>query len=45
VYDAEKYPWLQVGDEVVYEVERVGRLANRVVTGAPLLPLRSATSP
>jgi 2-keto-4-pentenoate hydratase/2-oxohepta-3-ene-1,7-dioic acid hydratase in catechol pathway len=45
VYDAEKYPWLRVGDEVVYEVERLGRLANRVVAGAPLLPLRAATSP
>ena len=41
VYDAEKYPWLKVGDEVVCEVEQLGRIANRVVAGAPVVPLRS----
>ena len=41
VYDAEKYPWLKVGDEVVCEVEHLGRIANRVVGGAPVLALRS----
>jgi 2-keto-4-pentenoate hydratase/2-oxohepta-3-ene-1,7-dioic acid hydratase in catechol pathway len=40
VYDAEKHPWLKAGDEVVCEVEHLGRIANRVVAGAPLLPLR-----
>jgi 2-keto-4-pentenoate hydratase/2-oxohepta-3-ene-1,7-dioic acid hydratase in catechol pathway len=39
-YDAAAYPWLKIGDEVVYEVERLGRIANRVVAGPPLIPLR-----
>ena len=38
--DAAKYPWLAVGDEIVYEVERLGRIANRIVAGPPLIPLR-----
>lgn len=38
VYDAEKYPWLSVGDEVTCEVERLGRIANRVVAGAEARP-------
>jgi len=29
-----------VGDEIVYEVEQLGRIANRVVAGPPLIPLR-----
>jgi 2-keto-4-pentenoate hydratase/2-oxohepta-3-ene-1,7-dioic acid hydratase in catechol pathway len=41
VYDEKKYPWLKPGDEVVYEVESLGRIANRVVPGAPLIPLRA----
>jgi 2-keto-4-pentenoate hydratase/2-oxohepta-3-ene-1,7-dioic acid hydratase in catechol pathway len=31
VHGADEYPWLQPGDEIVLEVERLGRLANRVV--------------
>jgi 2-keto-4-pentenoate hydratase/2-oxohepta-3-ene-1,7-dioic acid hydratase in catechol pathway len=27
-------PWLRPGDEVVLEIEGIGRLANRVVSGA-----------
>lgn len=37
----EQYPWLAPGDEVVLEVERLGRLSHRIVTGAPLKPLRT----
>jgi 2-keto-4-pentenoate hydratase/2-oxohepta-3-ene-1,7-dioic acid hydratase in catechol pathway len=32
--------WLEVGDEVAMEVEGLGRIANRIVEGPPLLPLR-----
>ena len=28
------------GDEIIYEVERLGRIANRIVAGPPLIPLR-----
>ena len=28
-------------DEVVYEVERLGRIANCIVPGPPLIPLRA----
>jgi fumarylacetoacetate (FAA) hydrolase len=41
VHGESAYPWLQPGDEVVLEVEGMGRLANRVVQGRPLEPLRS----
>jgi 2-keto-4-pentenoate hydratase/2-oxohepta-3-ene-1,7-dioic acid hydratase in catechol pathway len=37
------YPWLKPGDEVVIEVAGLGRLAHRVVPGAPLRPLRPGT--
>jgi 2-keto-4-pentenoate hydratase/2-oxohepta-3-ene-1,7-dioic acid hydratase in catechol pathway len=40
VHGEEAYPWLKPGDEVVLEVEHLGRLANRVVKGRPLTPLR-----
>jgi 2-keto-4-pentenoate hydratase/2-oxohepta-3-ene-1,7-dioic acid hydratase in catechol pathway len=40
VHGEEAYPWLRPGDEVVLEVEGLGRLANRVVEGPPLKPLR-----
>jgi 2-keto-4-pentenoate hydratase/2-oxohepta-3-ene-1,7-dioic acid hydratase in catechol pathway len=40
VRDASAYPWLAVGDEIVYEVEQLGRIANRIVAGPPLIPLR-----
>ncbi len=32
--------WLRAGDEVAMEVEGLGRIANRVVDGPPLVPLR-----
>ena len=41
VYGEERYPWLEPGDLVELEVERLGRIANRVVEGKPLKPLRS----
>jgi hypothetical protein len=40
--DAARHPWLGVGDEIVYEVERLGRVAHRIVAGAsadPATPL------
>jgi 2-keto-4-pentenoate hydratase/2-oxohepta-3-ene-1,7-dioic acid hydratase in catechol pathway len=40
VHGAESYPWLEPGDLVVLEVEHLGRIANRVVEGPPLVPLR-----
>jgi 2-keto-4-pentenoate hydratase/2-oxohepta-3-ene-1,7-dioic acid hydratase in catechol pathway len=35
------YPWLRPGDEVVVEIETLGRLTHHVVEGPPLHPLRS----
>jgi 2-keto-4-pentenoate hydratase/2-oxohepta-3-ene-1,7-dioic acid hydratase in catechol pathway len=40
VHGEDAYPWLAPGDEVVLEVEHLGRIANRVVEGVPLRPLR-----
>jgi 2-keto-4-pentenoate hydratase/2-oxohepta-3-ene-1,7-dioic acid hydratase in catechol pathway len=40
VHGSDRYPWLQVGDEVELEVDRLGVLRNRVIEGPPLRPLR-----
>jgi 2-keto-4-pentenoate hydratase/2-oxohepta-3-ene-1,7-dioic acid hydratase in catechol pathway len=40
VHGKERYPWLQPGDVVELEVERLGVLRNRVVAGEPVRPLR-----
>ncbi|HEX2069297.1 MAG TPA: fumarylacetoacetate hydrolase family protein [Actinomycetota bacterium] len=40
VHGSDAYPWLEPGDEVVLEVERLGRIANKVVEGKALKPLR-----
>jgi 2-keto-4-pentenoate hydratase/2-oxohepta-3-ene-1,7-dioic acid hydratase in catechol pathway len=40
VHGAEQYPWLQPGDVVELEVERLGVLRNRVVAGTSMKPLR-----
>jgi 2-keto-4-pentenoate hydratase/2-oxohepta-3-ene-1,7-dioic acid hydratase in catechol pathway len=40
VHGTDRYPWLQPGDVVELSVERLGKLRNRVVAGAPLRPLR-----
>jgi len=40
VHGEEAFPWLQVGDEVMLEVQELGRLQNRVVEGPPLRALR-----
>ncbi|MGH7721970.1 MAG: fumarylacetoacetate hydrolase family protein [Candidatus Dormibacteria bacterium] len=40
VHGADRYPWLQPGDEVVLTVDRLGVLRNRIVAGAQLRPLR-----
>jgi 2-keto-4-pentenoate hydratase/2-oxohepta-3-ene-1,7-dioic acid hydratase in catechol pathway len=42
VHGEEAYPWLRPGDIVALDVERLGRIQNRVVEGAPLKPLRAA---
>jgi 2-keto-4-pentenoate hydratase/2-oxohepta-3-ene-1,7-dioic acid hydratase in catechol pathway len=39
-----RYPWLKPGDEVVIEIEALGRLTHRVVAGLPLHPLRPAAA-
>ena len=40
VHGSDVYPWLEPGDEVVLEVERLGRVVNKVVEGKALKPLR-----
>jgi 2-keto-4-pentenoate hydratase/2-oxohepta-3-ene-1,7-dioic acid hydratase in catechol pathway len=40
LHGGEKYPWLAEGDEVVLEVEQLGRLVNRVAFGSASKPLR-----
>ena len=40
VHGEEAYPWLRVGDEVMLEVQELGRVQNRVVEGPALRPLR-----
>ncbi|WP_063825254.1 fumarylacetoacetate hydrolase family protein [Nocardia exalbida] len=42
-YSAEEYPFLQEGDVVVASVEGLGTLENRIVAGAPAIPLREGT--
>lgn len=39
-YGSQVYPWLKPGDFVELSVEGLGTLANRVVPGPPLIPLR-----
>ena len=39
-HGTDAYPWLKAGDELVLEVERLGRLTNRVVDGKPPHPIR-----
>jgi 2-keto-4-pentenoate hydratase/2-oxohepta-3-ene-1,7-dioic acid hydratase in catechol pathway len=40
VHGEDAYPWLNVGDQVMLEVQELGRIENRVVEGPPLRPLR-----
>jgi 2-keto-4-pentenoate hydratase/2-oxohepta-3-ene-1,7-dioic acid hydratase in catechol pathway len=40
VHGEEEYPWLKPGDEVALEVDRLGRIENRVVEGVAPKPLR-----
>jgi 2-keto-4-pentenoate hydratase/2-oxohepta-3-ene-1,7-dioic acid hydratase in catechol pathway len=40
VHGQDRYPWLQPGDVVELDVERLGTLRNRVVAGAPVRALR-----
>jgi 2-keto-4-pentenoate hydratase/2-oxohepta-3-ene-1,7-dioic acid hydratase in catechol pathway len=42
VHGEDRYPWLKPGDLVELEVEHLGRIANRVVEGRPLKPLRAS---
>lgn len=39
-HGSDKYPWLKPGDELVLEVERLGRLRNRIGVGEPPKPIR-----
>jgi 2-keto-4-pentenoate hydratase/2-oxohepta-3-ene-1,7-dioic acid hydratase in catechol pathway len=39
-HGAERFPWLEDGDEVVLEIERLGKLRNRVTRGPEPRPLR-----
>jgi 2-keto-4-pentenoate hydratase/2-oxohepta-3-ene-1,7-dioic acid hydratase in catechol pathway len=39
LHGAEHYPWLQPGDVVIVEVERLGTLTGRIVPGPALVPL------
>jgi 2-keto-4-pentenoate hydratase/2-oxohepta-3-ene-1,7-dioic acid hydratase in catechol pathway len=39
-HGSDRFPWLKEGDEVVLEVERLGALRNRIVTGGRARPLR-----
>jgi 2-keto-4-pentenoate hydratase/2-oxohepta-3-ene-1,7-dioic acid hydratase in catechol pathway len=40
LHGSERYPWLKAGDEVVLEIERLGRLRNRVAIDTPIAPIR-----
>ena len=40
-HGSDAYPWLEPGDEVVLEVEKLGRLQHRIAPGPPLKPLRA----
>ncbi|HYT81433.1 MAG TPA: fumarylacetoacetate hydrolase family protein [Actinomycetota bacterium] len=42
VYGGDRYPWLKPGDLVELEVEHLGLIANKVVEGKPLRPLRAS---
>src|SRR6266511_857154 len=42
VYGEDRYPWLKPGDMVELEVEHLGVIANKVVEGRPLRPLRAS---
>jgi 2-keto-4-pentenoate hydratase/2-oxohepta-3-ene-1,7-dioic acid hydratase in catechol pathway len=39
-HGTEKFPWLEEGDEVTVEVERLGRMSNRIARGPQPKPLR-----
>ena len=43
VHGQDEFPWLVPDDEVVLEVEELGRIANRVAPSRPLKPLRTAS--
>jgi 2-keto-4-pentenoate hydratase/2-oxohepta-3-ene-1,7-dioic acid hydratase in catechol pathway len=40
VHGSAAYPWLQVGDLVRLEVERLGAIEAKIVPGRPVIPLR-----
>jgi 2-keto-4-pentenoate hydratase/2-oxohepta-3-ene-1,7-dioic acid hydratase in catechol pathway len=39
-YGEDKYPWLKPGDQVAFKADVLGTLANTIVAGPPLHPLR-----
>jgi 2-keto-4-pentenoate hydratase/2-oxohepta-3-ene-1,7-dioic acid hydratase in catechol pathway len=44
-HGSEAYAWLEEGDEVVLEVEHLGRLTGRVTFNRPPTPLRAGLTP
>ena len=40
LHGADKYPWLQPGDEVRLEVAQLGAVAARILPAQPVIPLR-----
>lgn len=42
-HSAEEFPFLREGDEVIASIEGLGTLRNRIVAGAPSIPLREGT--
>jgi 2-keto-4-pentenoate hydratase/2-oxohepta-3-ene-1,7-dioic acid hydratase in catechol pathway len=43
-HGTEAYPWLEDGDEVVLEIQRLGALGNRLSRGKEPIPLRPGLS-
>jgi 2-keto-4-pentenoate hydratase/2-oxohepta-3-ene-1,7-dioic acid hydratase in catechol pathway len=42
VHGSEKFPWLNPGDRVTLEIERLGRIETTIRPPRPIIPLRSA---
>lgn len=44
-HGSHQYPWLKPGDELTLEVDGLGAITHRIVTGPPLKPLRTNQAP
>jgi 2-keto-4-pentenoate hydratase/2-oxohepta-3-ene-1,7-dioic acid hydratase in catechol pathway len=42
VHGETEFPWLQPGDRVTLEIERLGRIETTIRPAGPVIPLRSA---